>query len=63
MMTAKTSAPEIVAEVYLSTLSRYPTPAEVNYTVSVLKGAAPTKEWAEDVYWAVLNAREFAFNK
>jgi hypothetical protein len=63
MVSNKTSAAEIVAEVYLSTLSRYPTPAEVNYTTSVLKGAAPTKEWIEDVYWAVLNAREFAFNK
>ncbi len=63
MLQAKTSAAEIVAEVYLSTLSRYPTPAEVHYTTSVLKSGGPTKEWIEDVFWAALNAREFAFNK
>ncbi|HYF49148.1 MAG TPA: DUF1549 and DUF1553 domain-containing protein [Planctomycetota bacterium] len=63
LLQSKATAPQAVTELYLSALSRYPTAEEVRYTTSVLKGAAPTREWMEDVCWALLNAREFAFNK
>ncbi len=55
--------PEIVEEVYLRCLSRRPTEAE-SKRIAELCGAAekPVAE-LQDVFWAVLNSREFLFNR
>jgi hypothetical protein len=53
---------EIVVELYLRTLSRMPSPAEATKLSGAI-GAEPNKVQAlEDVFWALMNTREFLFN-
>jgi hypothetical protein len=56
---AKTSA-EIVDEMYLATLSRYPMPPEKQIAVEWL--AKDRKQGAEDLHWSLLNKLDFVFN-
>lgn len=49
-----------VVELYLSTLTRTPTPGEVEKAV---KYADASKEWLIDLQWALMNTREFTFVK
>jgi hypothetical protein len=53
---------EIVDELYLRTLSRFPSAQERAHWERTLKTAVQRRETAEDLLWALLNAREFAFN-
>jgi hypothetical protein len=53
---------EIVENLYLRTLCRPPTEEELSHWSSVLKEAATHHEAAEDLFWALLNSREFMFN-
>src|SRR5262249_78565 len=55
----KTSA-EIVDELYLATLSRYPLPAEKQLAVSWIE--QDRKQGAEDLHWSLLNKLDFVFN-
>jgi hypothetical protein len=55
---------EILDEVYLAALCRYPTESEKSQTLKVL---AETTEGGkrpliEDLYWSILSSREFLFN-
>jgi hypothetical protein len=62
LLKAKKSEPEVVEEAFLATLSRRPTDAE---TAAVMKALAadPNKEEVyRDLFWALLNSKEFAFN-
>jgi hypothetical protein len=55
---------KIVEELYLSALSRQPTPAEKQKIIETL-GKAEDKDRRlalEDVYWAVLSSKEFLFD-
>jgi hypothetical protein len=53
---------EIVEELYLRTLSRYPDAEErANAEAGVAKASDP-KQGLEDVFWALLNAKEFLYN-
>jgi len=56
---AKTSA-EIVDELYLYTLSRYPLPPEKQLAVEWLE--KDRKQGAEDLHWSLLNKLDFVFN-
>jgi hypothetical protein len=62
----KENAPndEIVEDLYLSALSRYPTATEKQKMSKALEGASESdrRPFIEDVYWAVLSSREFLFN-
>lgn len=60
----KTSAQEVVEDVYLSALSRFPTDAEKKAMVETLNSASEDEKRAvvEDVFWAVLSSKEFLFN-
>jgi len=52
---------EILAELFLSSLSRHPTKGEANAAlVHVAKAKDKCKGW-EDVQWALLNSKEFLF--
>ena len=62
LITAKKSAQEIATDLYLAVLSRPPTANELRFAVTAMKGA-PTQDSVEDLHWALLNAREFVFNK
>jgi hypothetical protein len=59
----KSNAETSILELYLSVFSRKPTDGELKFTTSMLKSHEPNREWLEDVCWALLNAREFSFNK
>jgi hypothetical protein len=53
---------ELVENLYLRTLCRFPTEAESAHWTKALKEAPVLRDAAEDLFWALLNAREFAFN-
>ena len=63
MLDAGKKPNEIVEEIYLRCLGRKPTEAE-SQRIAELYGTAekPVAE-LQDVFWAVLNSREFLFNK
>ena len=50
---------EIVEELYLGTLSRYPDPEERQVA---LAAAGKGQKGLEDVFWALLNSKEFLYN-
>jgi Protein of unknown function (DUF1553)/Protein of unknown function (DUF1549)/Bacterial Ig-like domain (group 2) len=52
----------IIAELYLAALSRYPSPREMQATLQQLRDARSRREGLEDVLWALLNSEEFLFN-
>jgi hypothetical protein len=55
--------PEIVDEIYLTSLSRFPTPEERKRLLEYLAAKKTARAQAvQDVAWAVLNAKEFEFN-
>jgi hypothetical protein len=54
---------EIVDELYLSTLSRFPSEAERTLMLRVFVDAGADRQAAvEDVMWALLNSRGFVYN-
>ncbi len=58
----KKTPQEIIDELYLRTLTRHPTDKEKAALESVLAGEKDPKPVLEDVFWALLNSREFSFN-
>jgi Protein of unknown function (DUF1553)/Protein of unknown function (DUF1549) len=53
---------ELVENLYYRTVCRPPTPEELSRWSAELKQASSRSEAAEDLFWALLNSREFAFN-
>jgi hypothetical protein len=53
---------DVVENLYLRTVCRPPTDAERSHWTAELAGAASLSEAAEDLFWSLLNSREFAFN-
>ncbi|HWE92512.1 MAG TPA: DUF1549 and DUF1553 domain-containing protein [Tepidisphaeraceae bacterium] len=63
MLKAKKTAPEIIEQLYLRTLSRRPTNAEVaSLTAQLAQAGADQKKAYDDLFWALLNSQEFMFN-
>ena len=61
LLAAKTSDLEILTNLYLSTVSRPPTTADMKAALGyVAKNPDKRKAW-EDVHWALLNSKEFLF--
>jgi hypothetical protein len=58
----KQSPKEAIEELYLSTLSRTPSPDEAAKAAGWLASAANKKEGLQDLLWVLLNSREFLFN-
>jgi hypothetical protein len=57
------SVPEIITELYLATLSRFPAPDELESASAAFQEKGATRRTAtEDVFWALLNSPEFVFN-
>ena len=63
ILDSKLNAVQAAQELFLAVLTRNPTSLEVGNIANQLHGAAPTKEWLEDIYWALLNTREFTYVK
>jgi hypothetical protein len=60
---SKMTPREIVDELYLATLSRYPTEQERSVMLRVFTDAGQDRQGAvEDVLWALLNTRSFVYN-
>jgi hypothetical protein len=54
---------EIVTELYLTALGRFPTEVEVGKAAAAFSEPEATRPTAtEDVLWALLNSPEFVFN-
>ncbi len=53
---------ELIENLYLRTICRRPTPEESSRWSAELKQATSLREAAEDLFWSLLNSREFAFN-
>jgi hypothetical protein len=53
---------ELVENLYYRTVCRPPTAEELSHWAAELKQASSLPEAAEDLFWALLNSREFAFN-
>jgi hypothetical protein len=53
---------EIVENLYLRTLCRKPTAEESEHWSALLDQADSVRDASEDLFWALLNSREFAFN-
>jgi Protein of unknown function (DUF1553)/Protein of unknown function (DUF1549) len=53
---------EVVAELYLRTVTRAPSPAENTGWSAMLARASDRREAVEDLLWTLLNSLEFGFN-
>ncbi len=51
---------DAITQIFLATLSRYPTAAELNIVMQRRTG--PRYQWLSDLQWALLNKLDFAFN-
>ncbi|MBM4004423.1 MAG: DUF1549 domain-containing protein [Planctomycetes bacterium] len=56
------SVPQIVESIVIRSLGRRPTPVEVERLTAIVADAESPQAGLEDVFWAVLNSREFVFN-
>jgi hypothetical protein len=62
MLAEKKTPPQIIEHLYVRCLSRPPRPDEMQKLLAMVD-ANPNKQQAlEDVFWALLNSREFMFN-
>jgi hypothetical protein len=62
LLDAKQQPAEIVERLYVRCFSRRPTTDEVEGLLEIVKAAPSVQQGLEDVFWAVLNSREFLFN-
>lgn len=54
--------PQMIEKIYLRCLSRKPTEAELSSLIKLASDSGDQRTGVEDVFWAVLNSREFMFN-
>lgn len=57
----QTPTDEAIEELYLAAYSRFPTEAEASRLVEYVDSAEDRRQALEDVYWSVLNSKEFVF--
>jgi hypothetical protein len=61
-LAAKHAPSQIIEELYLRCLSRRPNRMELINLCTLVNEAADKQKALEDVFWAILNSREFLFN-
>ncbi|MEM7785333.1 MAG: DUF1553 domain-containing protein, partial [Planctomycetota bacterium] len=59
---AKLSPQQMIEEMYLRCFSRKPTPQEMEALVAEYDAQKNKKMALEDIFWALMNSREFVFN-
>jgi hypothetical protein len=57
----KATPEQVLEELYLATLSRYPTEAERKTLLAHVRGRDNRRQVWEDIHWALLNSLEFRF--
>jgi hypothetical protein len=62
LMTTRKFPEERITELYIRALSRKPDGDELARLVGVLKASKDQTQALEDIFWALLNSREFLFN-
>lgn len=62
LLKAETPTPDIIRDLYLAAFSRQPTEEELATLVAHVESQEDRKLALEDVYWSVLNSKEFVFN-
>lgn len=62
LIKAGKSSPEVIEELYLRTLSRFPRKEEAQLAQQGINQAPTPREGYEDLLWALLNSKEFLFN-
>ncbi len=63
LLSRNMSLQQIVVQLYLSTLSRYPKPSELSAVLRISSGGSSKTKGIEDIHWALMNSREFMFIK
>ena len=58
----KLTVPQMIEKIYVRCLSRSPTKEERDRLIKMVSEAGDQRVGVEDVFWAVLNSREFMFN-
>jgi hypothetical protein len=61
-LAAKKTPPEIIEELYVRCLSRKPTADETAKLLAAVNAVPDKKQALDDVFWSLLNSREFMFN-
>lgn len=62
LLAAKAEDQAILEELYLAAFARTPTEAEADAVLTQVRDAKVREQAWEDVFWAVLNSKEFLFN-
>ncbi|MDB5313500.1 MAG: hypothetical protein JWO38_7702 [Gemmataceae bacterium] len=62
LLAEKKPAAYIIEHLYVRCVSRPPTPAEMTKLVAAVETNPNKQQALEDVFWAILNSREFMFN-
>lgn len=64
-LTANTPTEQIIENIYLAALCRFPTDAERTGLLNVVAAASSNerRQALEDLYWSVLSSKEFLFNR
>jgi len=62
LLKAGKTPPEVIEDLYLRCFGRKPTDAELTGITSLLKDEKMKEQFLDDVFWSLLNSKEFAFN-
>jgi mono/diheme cytochrome c family protein len=62
MLNEKKTPEEIIRTLYLTVLSREPVDMEMERLLAAVPGKDGKREALEDIFWALLNSKEFIFN-
>jgi hypothetical protein len=62
LLAAGQTPEQVIEAIYVRALTRKPTPEETQQLMEVVKQAENPELGLQDVFWAVLNSREFVFN-